>query len=197
MVTIQPAGPKHRCWRAIRWPGRGARSLIQRLISRAAQIHLEFCERVICCGISLVFLSGGVIVGKCIMPIRNYIPQMYPSYLPIVRTVSFEYILGRITMILRTRRASHLPVQRASTRYLDRQPLTAACLQHARNARYVRLNPSTRIAQPCGNPVNGQHNYSPQLLNLWARTFTQGAQFTERVNLKIVQRIHIGITQLD
>jgi len=25
MEAIQNARPKHRCWRAIRWPGRGAR----------------------------------------------------------------------------------------------------------------------------------------------------------------------------
>ena len=136
-------------------------------------------------------------ISGCGIAYAQIIIQIYHSHLPIVRAVSFEYVLGRITMILRTRRASHLRVQRASTRYLDRQPLTAACLQHARNAKYVRLNPSTRIAQPCGNPVNGQHHYSPQLLNLWARTLTQSAQFTERVHLKIVQRINVRITQLD
>ena len=106
-MAIQYAGPRYRCWRAIRWPGRGARLLIERLISRAAQIYLF--------GIwwagnwSVVFMNVWWLLVRAIYVVA-YAQQN------IFRTVSLEYVLGRITIILRTRNASHLPVQRATTR---------------------------------------------------------------------------------
>lgn len=131
-----------------------------------------------------------------VMPMRK---QFLVSLQLVVYTLRrpVKYGWGRHTTIVYPRFELRLLVNRGGTRSVDIVASQATCLLPARNAKYVRLYPSTRIAQPCGNPVNGQHHYSPQFRDLWARTLTQGTQFTERVHLKIVQRIHVGITQLD
>ena len=194
MVAIKCARPKHRCWRAIRClafvRGRGLihRTTVQcRFTQNNCAMHIHAFRN--CFERSrrgyyspLAVCSANVeycLCADCFL-------------------VSSELDINTLRRLIKSQSWNHAYF--LNGQLLGRWAIVAsqiAVMHPARNNKYVRLNPSTRIAQPCGNPVNGQHHYSPQLLNLWARTLTQSAQFTERVHLKIVQRINVRITQLD
>ena len=187
MVAIKCARPKHRCWRAIRCLAfvRG-RGLIHRTTVQCRFTHSE-----------IVLSAQGVVIVQVWWLVYG---RWWVKYCLCANIflVSCELDTNTWRRLIKSQSWNHAYF--LNGQLLGRWAIVAsqiAVMHPARNNKYVRLSPSTRIAQPCGNPVNGQHHYSPQFRDLWARTLTQGTQFTERVHLKIVQRIHVGITQLD
>ncbi len=119
------------------------------------QIHAS-PKKIICA----LWINALLVLGSGLVKIISDLPirKEYMLRLQLVVDTSsrpVKYGRGRHTTIVYPRFELRLLVNRGGTRWVAIVACQATCLLPARYAKYVRLYPSTRVAQPRGNPANG------------------------------------------